>query len=144
MIINHKITLLNSKTVCHQEIVYGLEGYNTKTKFWWNNLVILTITPLKGPTVMNERQEAWTTFLINEQVKPGFTNYQPQDLAKTIWNFSSRLKNLENLQSCQNVKKTSIFNSFHSAWFYLFIYQKCCSRFLSFIHDCWALQRCGG
>ena len=28
MIINHKITLLNSKTVCHQEIVYGLEGYN--------------------------------------------------------------------------------------------------------------------
>ena len=30
MIINHKITLLNSKTVCHQEIVYGLEGYNKK------------------------------------------------------------------------------------------------------------------
>ena len=28
-----------------------------KTKFWCNNLVILTTTPLKGPTVMNERQE---------------------------------------------------------------------------------------
>ena len=32
MIMNHKITLLNSKTVCHQEIVYGLEGYNKKNK----------------------------------------------------------------------------------------------------------------
>ena len=29
---NHMITLLNSKTVCHQEIVYGLEGYNEKQK----------------------------------------------------------------------------------------------------------------
>ena len=61
---------------------------------------------------MNERQEAWTTFLINEQVKPGFTNYQPQDLAKTIWNFSSRLKNLENLQQMSKCKKHHFLREF--------------------------------
>ena len=58
---------------------------------------------------MNERQEAWTTFLINEQVKAGFTDYQPQDLAKTIWNFSSRLRISGEFTKMSKCKKTSIF-----------------------------------
>ena len=58
---------------------------------------------------MNERQEAWTTFLINEQVKPSCTNYQPQDSAKTIWNVSSRLKKSREFTTDVKIKKTSIF-----------------------------------
>ena len=123
MIINHKITLLNSKTVCHQEIVYGLEGYNKKNKILVQQPGNFNHNTSEGPNShewktgsVNNIFDKWTSKTRFYELPAA--RFSPNNLKflfkiKNIWRIYNRCQNVKNHHFCwrefkivQNVVKT--------------------------------------